>query len=298
MKKDLHMTAKKHTHKRSTAERMQSLTSVISTTMVLILLGLVVLFALTARVMGNSVRENLTVTVVMNDGVPTAEAMALQGQLLEKPYAAHIQYISSEQALSEHIESMGTDPTDIVGANPFAISLEMQIAARYACNDSLSWIAKEIKEMDNVSDVMYEKDLVESLNTNLQRVSIILLVIAALLVLVSLVLINNTVRLSVHSHRFTIQTMKLVGARWGFIRRPFMLRSLWIGIVSALLADAVLLGCIRWASSFDHAVVEYVTWPNIGIMSLSVLIFGLLITLVCTYLSVTNYLRKRENELY
>ena len=292
------MNIKKHTHKRSTAERMQSLTSVISTTMVLILLGLVVLFALTARVMGNAVRENLTVTVVMNDGVPSADAMALQGQLLEKPYVANIQYISSEQALNEQIEAMGIDPTDFLGANPFSISLEMQITAKYACNDSLAWIARELKEIDTVADVMYEKDLVESLNTNLQHISIILLIIAGLLVIVSLVLINNTVRLTVHSHRFNIQTMKLVGARWSFIRRPFMLRSLWIGIVSAIIAIIVLLGCIHWAASFDQAVLEYVTWPNIGIMALCVLGFGLLITTLCTYLSVTNYLRKREHELY
>ncbi len=277
---------------------MQTLTSIISTTMVLILVGTVVLLALTARVLGDSVRENLTVTVVTNDGTPSSEAMALQGQLLDKPYVAGIHYVSSEEALNEQIEGMGIDPTDFLGANPFAISLELQITSQYACNDSLAWIAHELKDREIVADVMYEKDLVESLNENLQRVSIILLVIAGLLVLVSLVLINNMVRLRVHDHRFRIQTMKLVGARWAFIRRPFMQHSFWIGIVSALLADGVLLGCIRWAAAYDPTVAEYVTWPNIGIMALSVLLFGLLITNICTYLSVTNYLRKRENKLY
>lgn len=291
------MMRKKH-NSHGTAERMQALTSIISTSMVLILLGLVVLFALSARVMGDAVRENLTVTVVMNDGTPSADAIALQAELMEKPYAADIQYISSEQALNEQIEAMGVDPTDFLGANPFSISLEMQIDARYACNDSLEWIAREIKDRSIVADVMYERDLVESLNENLQRVSVILLVIAGLLVVVSLVLINNTVRLSVHSHRFGIQTMKLVGARWGFIRRPFMWRAVWTGVVSALLADAVLLACIRWAATYDQAVMEYVTWPNIGITALAVLVCGLLLTTLCTYASVTNYLRKTENELY
>ncbi len=277
---------------------MQMLTSIISTTMVLILLGLVVLFALTARVLGDCVRENLTVTVVMQDDTPSADAIALQGQLLERPYVAGIQYISSEQALKEQIEGMGIDPTEYLGANPFAISLEVQITARYACNDSLEWIARELKEETIVADVMYEHDLVESLNVNLHRISFVMLVVAALLVIISLVLINNTVRLSVHSHRFILQTMKLVGARWNFIRRPFMVRSLWIGIASAVLADIVLLGCIRWAAAHDRAIMDYVTRPNIAIMCLAVLVIGLCITIACTYLSVTNYLRKRESELY
>lgn len=292
------MQKKTHRRQGSTATQMQTLTSIISTTMVLILLGLVVLFALTARVLGDSVRENLTVTIVMKDDTPSADAAALQGQLLERPYVAGIQYISSEQALSEQIEGMGIDPTEYLGANPFAISLEVQITARYACNDSLEWIARDLKAEPIVADVMYEHDLVESLNSNLHRISIIMLVVAALLVIISLVLINNTVRLSVHSHRFILQTMKLVGARWSFIRRPFMVRSLWTGIISAALADAILLATIRWATAKDPSIADYITLPNIGLMCLCVLVIGLCITVACTYLSVTAYLRKRESELY
>ena len=290
----------KKTHRRqgSTTAQMQTLTSIISTTMVLILLGLVVLFALTARVLGDAVREKFTVTVVMQDDTPPADAMALHGQLLERPYVANIQYISSEQALNEQIEGMGIDPTEYLGANPFAISLEIQITARYACNDSLDWIARELKSEPVVADVMYERDLVESLNSNLHRISIVMLVVAALLVIISLVLINNTVRLSIHSHRFNLQSMKLVGARWNFIRRPFMIRSLWTGIISSALADAVLIGCIHWAAAHDRAVTDYVTLPNIGIMCACVLVIGPFITMACTYLSVTAYLRKRESELY
>ncbi len=277
---------------------MQDLTSIISTTMVLILLGLIVLFVLTARALGDSVRENLTVTVDLKDGVTTMEAKKLQAQLTEEAFVADINYISSEQALKEHRESMGIDPTELLGANPFPISMEIKVRAAYACNDSLHWITRDLKQLPAVAEVVYQKELVESLNHNLQRASLVLLVIAALLILVSLSLIHNTVRLSVYGQRFIIHTMKLVGARWSFIRRPFMLRSLWTGLFSGFLADAILFGGIQWAVAHDNAITEYVSLPSIGIMAACVLACGLIITMVCTYLSVTHYLRLRESEMY
>ncbi len=278
--------------------KMQDLTSIISTTMVLILLGLIVLFVLTARTLGDSVRENLTVTVDLKDGTTTMEAKALQARLNEEAYVADINYISSEQALREHRESMGIDPTELLGANPFPISMEIKMKAAYACNDSLLWITRDLRGLPNVAEVVYQKELVESLNHNLHRASLVLLVIAALLILVSLSLIHNTVRLSVYSQRFIIHTMKLVGARWSFIRRPFMARSLWAGLFSGILADAILFGGIQWAIAHDNAIREYVSLPSIGIMAACVLACGLIITMVCTYISVTHYLRLRESEMY
>ena len=284
--------------KRTSVWRVQDLTSIISTTMVLILLGLIVLFVLTARVLGDSVRENLTVTVDLKDGVNTADAKQLQARLAEEAYVADILYISSEEALREHRESMGIDPTELLGANPFPISMEIKVRAAYACNDSLQWITRDLKLLPAVAEVVYQKELVENLNRNLQRASLVMLFIAGLLILVSLSLIHNTVRLNVYSQRFIIHTMKLVGARWNFIRRPFMLRGLCIGIVSALLAVVILFSGIQWAAVHDNAITEYVNMINIGIMAVCVLACGLVMTLACTYLSVTHYLRLRESEMY
>lgn len=284
--------------KKHSSWQWQALTSTISTTMVLMLLGLVVIFVLTAQKLSESVRENLTVTVVLQDDASTQEAKKLMTELGQKVYVNEIEYISSEQALKEQVEAMGLDPTEFLGTNPFSISMELKMKADYACNDSLRWISKELSESELVSDVMYQKDLVDSLNENLQRVSLVLLVIAALLVIVSLSLINNTVRLSVYSRRFIIHTMKLVGAKWSFIRRPFLVRSFWIGILSAVLADAILLGTIHWAFKYDAAIQQYVPMTNIAIMAGCVLIFGLAITVLCTYLSVTHYLNMRESALH
>ncbi|MBR6032110.1 MAG: permease-like cell division protein FtsX [Bacteroidaceae bacterium] len=277
---------------------MQAVTSTISVSMVLVLMGLVVLLSLTARVVADSVKENLIVTVVLDDDVQSADALRLQDSLSTRRYVGSIDYISREQALQEQIESMGIDPTDFLGVNPFSISMEIKVKPEYSCNDSLLWIASELRDTKYVADVMYQEDLVESLNRNLHRASLFLLGIALLLVIISLSLINNTVRLGVYAHRFVLHTMKLVGAKWSFIRRPFLVRGFWIGVVSAIIADAVIFSGIYWAATYDSSVLHYITQQNMIITGLSVLGIGLTLAVVCTYFSVTHCLKMRGSELY
>lgn len=284
--------------RRKISLRWQALTSTISTTFVLVLMGLVIMCALTARRLGESVRQSLAVTVMMTDEASNAEAKALKAKLEKRKWVKDITLITREQALKEQTEAMGQDPTEFLGQNPFTPSLELHLEADYACTDSLLWISKRLKSQSKVSDVIYQKDLVESLNRNLHKVAYILLGMAALLGLVTLVLINNTVRLSVYSRRFIIHTMRLVGASWGFIRRPFMLRAMWIGLAAGILADAVLVGGVHTLLQYDPSTIEYVTPENVGITLLSVLVFGLLLTLLCTFASVSHYLGMREGEMY
>ena len=276
----------------------QAQTSTISTTFVLILMGLVVICALTAHRLSESVRQSLTITVMFNDDASDDDAIGYKKRLEQRAWVKDITYISREQALKEQTEAMGTDPTDFLGENPFTPSLELHLAADYACTDSLLWISKRLKGSRLVSDVIYQKELVENLNSNLHKATYVLLGLAILLLLVTLVLINNTVRLSVYSRRFVIHTMKLVGASWGFIRRPFMLRSMWIGLTAGILADAVLLGGIHTLWNYDPTMQQYVTMENVGITALAVLVCGLLLTLLCTFISVSHYLGMREGELY
>lgn len=266
--------------------------------MVLILLGMVLLLTLTANVVGDSVKENLVVTVVMQEDTPTEVAQELQKKLCAKPYVNSIEYVSKEQALKEHVESMGIDPSEFLEANPFPISMEISMKADYSNNDSLLWIEKELEEMPQIDEVVYQKDLVENLNRNLTYASLVLLGIAALLIVVSLSLIYLTVQLIVYNHRFIIHTMKLVGAKWSYIRRPFLINSFWIGLISAFLADAVLLGLVLWAAKYDEAILQYVTQQNMLFVAGSVLAVGLLITVVCTYVSVTAQLYKKVRKLY
>lgn len=266
--------------------------------MVLILLGVVAFSVLTARNLSNYVRENLTVTVMLADTVSTNDAHRLCRDLYHRPYARNIDYISKEKALEEQTKAMGSDPSEFLGMNPFVSTLEMQLKSDYANRDSLSWIARELAHNPKVTDVVYQEDLMDRVNRNLQKVSLVLLVLAALLTFISYSLISNTVRLRVYSQRFLIHTMKLVGASWSFIRRPFMLDGLVVGVVAALLACAVLGGAVWALYQYEPNLTTIITWQVLAITGLVVLSFGLIITLLCSYISVNHFLRMRAGDLY
>ena len=153
----------------------------ISTTMVLVLLGMVVFFVLSARNLSAHMKEHLTVTVMLKDSVSVNDAHLLCRELYHRPYSHNIDYISKEQAQREQIKELGSDPTEFLGFNPFPATLEIQLASDYANSDSLSWIAKEIRKDSRVSDLSYMEDLMDRVNANLRRISIILLVLAVLL---------------------------------------------------------------------------------------------------------------------
>lgn len=286
--------------KRNTSPgRWQWFTSCVSTTLVLLLLGLVVLFGLTARELSRNVRENLTVTLLLDDDLDSIDAHAFQHQIDLLPYSRSTTLITAEQALREESERMGTDPTEfLAGENPYTASIEMNVQADYACTDSLIWISKQLREMWQVSDVVYQRDLVDSLNHRLHQATGVLAVLAILLTIISIVLINNTVRLSVYAHRFSIHTMRLVGASWSVIQRPFLIRSLGIGLTAAFLSSVLLLGGVHWVVNQDSYAAAIITTQTIIAMIAVVFMAALLLTLVCTWLSVNHFLNLRENEMY
>ena len=277
---------------------MQMITLCISTSMVLVLLGLVVFSVLTSRNLSQWVKENLTVTVMLNDEVTENEAKLLCRDLYHRPYSRNIDYISREQALKEQSQAMGSDPSEFLGMNPFSATLELQLKSDYANHDSLQWIAAELRKDPKISDVAYQVDLMDRVNRNLTKINIVLLVIAGLLTFISFSLINNTVRLSVYSRRFLIHTMKLVGASWGFIRRPFMRRGLAVGIVAAIIAICVLGACVYGLYYYEPNMANIITWVELAITAGAVLLFGIIITTVSSYISVNKFLRMSTGELY
>ena len=286
--------------KKTTRRRygMQVVTLCISTTMVLVLLGLVVFSVLTAQNLSNYVKENLTVTVMLGDTVSVNDAHRLCRELYHRPYARNIDYVSKEQALKEQSEEMGSDPSEFLGVNPFVATLELQLKSDYANRDSLRWIAKELRGNPIVTEVAYQADLMDEVNKKLQKVSLLLLVLAGLLTFISYSLISNAVRLGVYSRRFLIHTMKLVGASWSFIRRPFMRDGLIVGIVAALLACAVLGGGVWSLFKYEPDLSSIITWQVLVITGIAVFLFGLIITSLCSYISVNRFLRMRAKDLY
>lgn len=277
---------------------MQFITSSISTTLVLLLLGMVVFFVLSANNLSNYVRENIGFTVLVSDDMKEPEALKFQQQLNEKAYVKESAYISKEQALKEQTEAMGTDPAEFLGYNPFTASIEIKLNAEYANSDSVAWIEKEILANKRVMEVSYPQDLLDSVNRNLQRVSLFLMGLAALLTLISFALINNTIRLAVYSKRFLIHTMKLVGASWGFIRRPFLARNMWVGVLAALMADALLMGMAYMLVNYEPQLVEIITPATLLVVMGAVFVFGVVITCMCAYISINKYLRMKASALY
>jgi cell division transport system permease protein len=284
--------------KPSNRRGMQLMTLCISITMVLVLLGLVVLSVLTSRNLSTWVKENLTVTVMLSDDASTNDAKRLCRNLYHRPYSKNIDYVSKDQALKEQTEAMGSDPSEFLGTNPFMATLELQLKADYANRDSLKWIVKELKKQAIVTDVAYQEDLMDRVNINLGRINILLLVLAALLTFVSFALINNTVRLSVYSRRFLIHTEKLVGASWGYIRRPFVSQAMSVGILAALLAVIVLGFCVYGLYRFEPHIMTVITWRELTITGVSVLLFGIIITAICSWISVNRFLRMTAGDLY
>ena len=277
---------------------MQFITSSISTTLVLLLLGMVVFFVLSANNLSTYMRENIGLTVLMSDDMKETETLKFQKKLNEKVYVKESVYISKEQALKEQTEAMGTDPAEFLGYNPFKASIEIKLNADYATSDSIAWIEKEIMANKKVMEVNYPQDLLDSVNRNIRKVSLFLLGLAALLTLISFALINNTIRLAIYSKRFLIHTMKLVGASWSFIRRPFLVSNLWIGILAGAMADAILLGAAYMLVKYEPQLIEIITPQSMLVVMLSVFMFGLAITYLCAYISINKYLRMKASALY
>ena len=278
---------------------LQVVTLCISTTMVLVLLGMVVLSVFTTRNLTNYVKENLVVTVMLDQDMTNPEAQNLCTQLSTRPYIKNLSFISKEQALKEQTTAMGADPTEFTGGdNPFLSSIELTLQGDYANNDSLAWISKELKNHPKVSEISYQHDLVENVNNTLRKVSLVLLILAALLTFVSFSLINNTVRLGIYARRFSIHTMKLVGASWGFIRKPFINQAVGIGMIAASLAIVVLGGFIFGLYQYEAGVFTVITWDVMAIPTVAVYIGGILITAFCAYISVNKFLRMKAGELY
>lgn len=277
---------------------MQFITSSISTTLVLLLLGLVVFFVLTAHNLSVYVRENISFSVLISDDMKEAEILSFQKKLNKEAFVKSSEYISKKQALKEQTEAMGTDPQEFLGYNPFTASLEIKLNSDYANSDSIAKIEKAIRKNSNIQDVLYRKELIDAVNENIRNISLLLLGLAVILAFISFALINNTIRLAIYSKRFLIHTMKLVGASWGFIRRPFLRKHIWSGVLAGILADSILSGVAYWLLTYETDLQNVITLNVMFVVCSSVLAFGILITWLCAYLSLNKYLRMKASSLY
>ncbi|KAA6323137.1 Cell division protein FtsX [termite gut metagenome] len=277
---------------------MQFITSSISITLVLLLLGLMIFFLLAANNLTVYIRENITFSVLLNDDMKEIDMLKLNSEFRKKPFVKSSLYISKEQALKEQSEAMGTNPKDFLGYNPLKASIEINLNSDYANSDSIAKIEKNIKQDNNIQEVLYQEELIDAVNDNIRNISLLLLGVALVLTFISIALINNTVRLAIYSKRFLIHTMTLVGADWGFIRKPFVRKCIWSGICAALLSGTILIGSAYALVYYEPDLIEVITPQVMLSVVVTMVIVGILIPWWCSYLSINKYLWMKSVDLY
>ncbi|MBQ8838776.1 MAG: permease-like cell division protein FtsX [Bacteroidales bacterium] len=274
------------------------LSSVISISLVLLLVGLAAMLLVNAKGVSNYFKENMQVSVVMKQTVSEEDALKYQEKLERKHFVRSTQFVSKEQGRREMAELLGEDFLDVFETSPIPVSINLTLMADYVSADSLEVVRIDISESPLVDEVVYQSSLVDALNANLNRISLVIGVFIVLLLFISFVLINNTVRLSVFARRFTIHTMKLVGATRSFIRTPFLVQSAFQGVFAALIAIMVLVGILYFMRSEFEQLFEIFRLDLLLVVIGIVIAAGLVICLVSTWLVVNKLISLKKDELY
>jgi cell division transport system permease protein len=279
--------------------RSSYLTTIISISLVLFMLGLLGFLLFKARSLSDYVKENIGFSVIIKDDINLADIKRVEKEIASKKYVKATRYIDKETATREFQKDLGEDFVEIAGYNPIPASIEVHLVANYANNDSITRIKQNFESIPEVSEVIFDKSLLHVVNDNIKKMSLVLLGFSALLLLVALALINNTIRLSVYARRFIINTMKLVGATRGFIRRPFLLKSSLHGLYASFISMLLLTGVIYLSEKNGLGqIIGFNDVEMIVTVYLSLLAIGLIITLLSTFFAVHKFLRLDTDQLY
>lgn len=283
-----------------TRRRLQSsyITTVVSISLVLFMLGLLGLIIFHAKKLSDYVKENIGFSIIMKENVKEAGIIKLQKTLDATDYIKSTEYITKEQAAKEFTEELGEDFTSFLGYNPLLPTIEVRFKAAYANNDSLSVIKDKILSDENVKEVFYHESLVNVVNKNVRKIGIIIFGFSALLLIIAIALINNTIRLSVYSKRFIIRSMQLVGATRQFISKPFILKGVLQGIIGSFIAILLLIGIVYVS---QRELPELVNLQDIDLfLSLFgiVIFLGIIISWLSNYFAVRKYIRIKTDYLF
>lgn len=273
-------------------------TSTISVTLVLFILGLVASINITFSTLDRELKEKMGFTVVLCDSVAVDKIDGLRQLCASAPYVSEYKYLSSEDVLNEEAGGDGAELVEMLGVNPYSPMFDIRVKKDWANVDSIASLVTRWKGFDGVDEVSVNTDMVENLTRNARMFNTVMLVIAAALLLISFVLINNTVRLTVYSRRFLIHTMKLVGATPGFIRRPFILSNLIQGIVAGAIASGLLGGLIAWGKNWDEALEPLLPWEAVGTIFIAIFIVGMAICALAALFATNRYLRADYDEMF
>ena len=274
------------------------LSSLISISLVLLLVGIASMLLVNAKGVSDYFKENVQVSVMMKQNVQEEAAMAFCDELGKERFIKSTVFVSREQGERELARQLGDDFLDVFETSPIPVSIDVTLMADYVSSDSLEVVRREISASPLVEEVNYQMSLVEALNANLSKISSVLGVFICLMLFISFVLINNTVRLNVFARRFTIHTMKLVGATRQFIRAPFLVQAAFQGVFAAFLAVIALIVIMFFIRSGFVQLFEIFRLELLLMVMGIVLASGLLICLTSTYLVVNKLISLGKDELY
>ncbi|TKG90124.1 FtsX-like permease family protein [Puteibacter caeruleilacunae] len=274
------------------------ITSFLSISLVLFLMGMLGLVVLNAKRLADYVRENIGLTIILDDDIREAEVVQFQKTIKAADFTKSTRYIDKEQAAKELSEDLGEDFVGFLGYNPLQEVIDVKLHAGYSNPDSMLVLEKYFSGNPLVKEVHYQKDLVSIINRNLNRIGGFLLIFSGVLLLIFFVLINNTIRMGVYAQRFVINTMMLVGATRAFIRRPFIFRSVVIGVLGSSVASVLLLGLIYGFHDQLEAFINFHDMNMLGFLIVLVFLLGIFISWFSTRFAVDRYLRMKFDDLF
>lgn len=274
------------------------LSSIISISLVLLIVGVLGVLAVNASAVSSYFKENIRVSVIFEKGTPDSEAQTFMKIVEKESYVKRAEFVSKERGAEEMKSMLGDDFMEVFDVNPIPLSVDLYLKAEYLESDSLKTISAKLSDMPDVREVAYQESLVKVINQNLEKIGVVLSVVLALLLFISFVLINNTVRLNVYSKRFTIQTMKLVGAKRSFIRRPFIRQGIYQGMIAGVISAIMLVAALFVVKSDINQLFVIFDMKLIALVLVGVILAGITICLISTWIVVNKLLSASADEIY
>lgn len=273
-------------------------TAAVSVFLVLLLVGVECVLLLSAISAVSHFKEKAVVTAVLSGNIDSTGIAQVDSQLRAWPYFSQIEFTSREKALQQHIDELGEDPRELLGFNPLFDSYDLHPTFEYSTPEGMEEIESKLSTLPQVDKVMYQKDLVQQIESNIHKASVVLAAVAIVLLLIAMVLIVNTIRLQIYSKRFLINTMTLVGATGWHIRAPFVGKNVLMGFITGLLALGVIAGGCYYLIYEVDIILFPLTGVNIALIAGVVLGSGLLLTLVASLIATGRYIRMNTDTMY
>ena len=286
-------------HKSAISTSSAQITSTVSVALVLLILGTIALLGLIANNVTTSIKENIGFVAELDYEISQSDIDALNQKWDKEPYVASKKFISAEEVFQQESKLIGDDILKMTdGVNPYQAEFEIKVKAKYANRDSLEKIETSLANTKGIEEIKTNNTMVDDINIGVNSVILALLAVAIAMILISFVLINNSVRLAIYSKRFTIHTMRLVGATNGFIRRPFVRTNMLHGLLAAVIASAILSGLLYYLQSIEYSLCSAISWIEAGYVFVALAILGIILCSTAALFATNKYLRTSYDDMF